>query len=72
MSKPPNPGSTGSRYKNWIINLLILAAATIIVLALAETALRWLDGYQFSSLKLNQDNAVATPAEQRIEQNYGQ
>jgi hypothetical protein len=38
-----------------------LILATALMLALTEGLLRWLDGYQLSNLKLNQDN-ITIPA----------
>lgn len=47
---------TPSKYKKWLLNLFILILATVLLLALAETAMRWIDGYQLSTLQLEQDH----------------
>jgi hypothetical protein len=39
-----------------LINLFILVVVTVLMLALAEVAMRWLDGYRLSDLELQQDN----------------
>ena len=66
VSQKPQPSTLSKgRYKNWATNLLILLIVTILMLALAEIALRWLDGYQFSNFRLNQDTTITTPAGQR-------
>jgi hypothetical protein len=57
MSKPGRgEGQTQSRYKRWLLNLFILLLASLLLLALAETAMRWIDGYQLSTLQLEQDH----------------
>ncbi len=43
-----------SQPKKWVINLLILLLVTVLMLTLAETAMRWLDGYQLSTFELQQ------------------
>ncbi len=66
MSEPSQPARPArGRYKNWAINLLILVVVSLLMLALAEVALRWLDGYQFSNFRLNQDTSITAPADQR-------
>lgn len=45
-----------ARYKKWLINLLILVLVTVLMLAVAEMAMRWLDGYQMSTFELQQDS----------------
>jgi len=42
-------------YKKWLINIFILVLAVVLMLALAEVTMRWLDGYQMSQLELEQD-----------------
>jgi len=54
--KPPH-----SKLRHWLINLFLLILATALVLVLSEGLLRWFDGFQLSTLKLNQDN-TAIPA----------
>ena len=43
------------KFKKWIINITILIVVTIVMLLLAEIALRWLDGFRMSTLELKQD-----------------
>ena len=50
-----------SKYKKWIINIIIVLIVTVVMLMLAEFAFRWIDGYRMSTLELNQD---ATKTEQ--------
>ncbi|MBE7468938.1 MAG: hypothetical protein DPW09_08995 [Anaerolineae bacterium] len=53
-----------SKPRNWLINLLLLVLATILMLALSEGLLRWFDGFQLSSLKLNPNNTtISAPDE---------
>ena len=52
-----------SKYKRWLINIIIIVVATVVMLALAETALRWIDGYRFSTLELNQNNTEIQSSE---------
>jgi hypothetical protein len=47
-----------SKFRHWFINLLILVIVTILMLLLGEGFLRWLDGFQFSSLKLEPDQTT--------------
>jgi hypothetical protein len=47
----------GSKVKKWIINLLIALIVTVITLSAVEMAMRWIDGYQLSTLELQQDAA---------------
>jgi hypothetical protein len=42
------------RYKKWIINILIFVVAIVLMLAIAEVAMRWIDGYQLTSVELEQ------------------
>ena len=44
-----------SKLKKWVINLLILLLVMVLTLAVAETAMRWLDGYQLSTFELQQE-----------------
>ena len=43
------------KYKKCLINIFILVLAVVLMLALAEVTMRWLDGYQMSQLELEQD-----------------
>jgi|GEM_PF-2716351 len=53
-----------SKPRNWLINLLLLVLATMLMLALSEGLLRWFDGFQLSSLKLNPNNTtISAPDE---------
>lgn len=45
-----------SKLKKWVINLLILLLVTVLMVAIAETAMRWLDGYQLSTFELEQQS----------------
>ena len=51
------------KYKKWVINITILIVVTIIMLLLAEIALRWLDGFRMSTLELEQDVNQTQPVE---------
>ena len=44
-----------SKLKKWVINLLILLLVMVLMFAVAETAMRWLDGYQLSTFELQQE-----------------
>jgi len=59
----PGPKRARSKAKKWMINLFILIIATILILALGESLVRWIDGYQLTTLKLNQDNATLQQTE---------
>jgi len=52
-----------SRLRRWMINLFILVLAIAVMLALAEGATRWLDGFQLSTLQLKQDTTSIQPDE---------
>ena len=52
-----------SKFKKWIINITILIVVTIVMLLLAEIALRWLDGFRTSTLELRQDVNQTQPVE---------
>ena len=47
-----------SRLKTWLTNLLIVIVVTVLMLLVGESAMRWLDGYQLSTLELNQDTTI--------------
>ncbi len=47
-----------SKFRNWFINLIILVVVTALMLLLGEGFLRWLDGFQFSSLKLEPEHTT--------------
>jgi len=47
-----------SKLKKWLINIVILIIATIVIVTLAESAMRWLDGYQLSTFELQQDTST--------------
>lgn len=49
-----------SKFRNGLINLLILVIVTSLMLILGEGFLRWLDGFQFSSLKLEPEQTTTT------------
>ena len=44
-----------SKYKKWLINILILVVAIALMLAIAELAMRWIDGYQLDTIELEQN-----------------
>lgn len=46
-----------------MVNLIILIAVTVLMLALAEIALRWVDGYELSNFELGQDNTTIQATE---------
>ena len=45
------------RYKKWLINIFILILATGLMLAVGEGVMRWFDGYQLSTLELDQNSS---------------
>jgi hypothetical protein len=49
---------SNSKSRHWFINLLILVIVTALMLLLGEGFLRWLDGFQFSRLKLEPDHTT--------------
>ena len=51
------------KYKKWLVNITILIVVTIVMLLLAEIALRWLDGFRMSTLELRQDVNQTQPLE---------
>ena len=57
---PPAEGQPKSKYKRWLINILILIVVVLLMLALSEIAFRWLDGYNVTTIELNQ-NSDAIP-----------
>jgi len=46
---------TQSKYKKWLINILIFVAAIVLMLAVAEVAMRWIDGYQLTTIELEKN-----------------
>ena len=44
-----------SKYKKWFINILIFVVVIVLMLAVAEFAMRWIDGYQLTTIELEQD-----------------
>ena len=44
-----------SKSKKWLVNIFILIIAVVLMLAVAEGAMRWLDGYELSTFELQQD-----------------
>ena len=54
-------GCMSSKYKKWLINIVIVLIVTVVMLMLAEFAFRWIDGYRMSTIELKQD---ATKIEQ--------
>jgi hypothetical protein len=46
---------TSSKTKKWLVNIFILVITVALMLAIAEVAMRWLDGYQLSTFELQQD-----------------
>ena len=64
MSNPNSSSEkTRPKYKKWLINLVILVVVTIVMLALAEGAMRWIDGYRMSTIELDQNNSALPPTE---------
>ena len=45
--------------KKILINVIILIVALMIMLAASEGVMRWIDGFQLSTLELNQDTTPA-------------
>jgi hypothetical protein len=43
------------KYKKWFINILIFVVVIVLMLAMAEFAMRWIDGYQLTTIELEQD-----------------
>lgn len=50
-NRPP----TQRKYRNWLINLFIVVLVTVLMLALGEGFFRWWDGFQLSTVKLEQN-----------------
>ena len=44
-----------SKYKKWLINILIFMVAIVLMLAVAEFAMRWIDGYQLTTIELKKN-----------------
>jgi hypothetical protein len=44
-----------SKYKKWLINILIFIVTMVLMLAVAEIAMRWIDGYQLNTIELEQN-----------------
>ena len=64
MSNPiSNSEKTSPKYKKWLINIAILIIVTIVMLAMVEGAMRWIDGYRLSTIELDQDNNTLPPTE---------
>ena len=64
MSKPePVQAQSRSNYKKWLINLFILVLTVILMLVLGEGLVRWLDGYQLSTLELDQNKPTIQTTE---------
>lgn len=59
----PSQSQSAKPYKKWAINIIFLVLVTMLMLALAEGAMRWLDGYELSTLELNQNPAAVQPTE---------
>ena len=58
MHKEPGKESamtSAAKYKKWLINILVFIIVTILMLAAAEVAMRWLDGYRMSTIELQQN-----------------
>ena len=47
-----------SKRKSWLINLFVLIVALVLMLALGEVVMRWIDGYELSGLELRQDDTT--------------
>jgi len=46
---------TQPKYKKWLINILIFVVAIVLMLAVAEVAMRWIDGYQLTTIELEKN-----------------
>ena len=44
-----------AKYKKWLINILIFVVAIVLMLIVAEFAMRWIDGYQLTTIELEQN-----------------
>ena len=53
---PPAKGQPKATCKRWVINILILIVVVLLMLALGEVAFRWLDGYDVTTIELNQNS----------------
>ncbi|GAB4439017.1 MAG: hypothetical protein Kow0031_20930 [Anaerolineae bacterium] len=53
-SPSQQPQQTGSKWKKWAINILIVVVVTIAMLAVAEVGMRVIDGFQLFSVDLEQ------------------
>ena len=64
MSNPNSSSEkTHPKYQKWLINIVILIVVTVVMLAMAEGAMRWIDGYRLSTIELDQDNNALPPTE---------
>ncbi len=52
-----------AKYKQWLINIVILIVVTAVMLMLVEVATRIIDGYQLTTIDLNQDTRALPPSE---------
>lgn len=46
---------SNSKYKKWIVNIFIVIIAIVLMLAVAEMAMRWIDGYQLTTVDLEEN-----------------
>jgi hypothetical protein len=53
---------SSSKTKKWLVNIFILIITVVLMLAIAEVAMRWLDGYQLSTFELQQNPNAGQPA----------
>lgn len=61
MPLSSQPVKSTRKTHSCLINAVILIVALVLMLALGEVAFRWLDGYQFSNLELQQDSVTPEP-----------
>ena len=54
---------SSSKTKKWLVNVFILIITVALMLAVAEVAMRWLDGYQLSTFELQQDSTTGQPVD---------
>ena len=54
---------SSSKRKKWLVNILILLITVVLMLAVTEVAMRWLDGYQLSTFELQQDPTTDQPVD---------
>ena len=56
MSDHESIKTPSSKMRQWLINISLALVVIILMLVFGETIIRWVDGYDLSSIELNQNN----------------